>query len=201
MNHTRPHYGPGQLGKVLGWTRSEVNRAWHSDTIAGPDRQGRRWSATLVERIAADVAARQLTPPPPFVGAKLAATYIRVAIGAPVSASEVRALAEIGVVPVAGRYHGSATYGLSYLTGLRQDPAACQRIRQALGYPPTKPTARPDRSTPEPPPAAGRQQSQALHRLRRAGRAQPQPTGVDPLAELRRLVARHKATDHTQEAP
>jgi hypothetical protein len=133
MPPRRRGYGPIQFDR-LGLRAWQVDRARTLGLIPAPDLDGRRWSAALVEPLAARVPEIvAAVGEHPGVGANRAADQLaeRTSI-AGVHRSDVEALAERGLLRVVGAYKDWPLYDLAELQPLPDSPAAMDALRELV---------------------------------------------------------------------
>ncbi|MBV6699568.1 hypothetical protein [Kitasatospora aureofaciens] len=115
----REAYGLEVLRRRLGLVRRQFDEARDRGLIPEPDTEGRAWSAALEAELrarAAEIIAALGAVP--RVGAGKAALVIGHATGLPVTAEDVRRLAEAGILQASGEFRGHPTYSRESLAAM-----------------------------------------------------------------------------------
>lgn len=131
----REAYGPEVLRRRLGLVRWQFDEARERGLIPEPDVDGRAWSAAVEAGLRAGAA--ELTAAlgaVPRVGAGKAAIALGHTTGLPVTAEDVRILAEAGVLVASGEFRGHPTYSREALAAVPEAAVAevvTERLRRA----------------------------------------------------------------------
>ncbi|HEY8478578.1 MAG TPA: hypothetical protein VIL71_02000 [Spirillospora sp.] len=124
---TRGPYGMNQFAGHLGLARWQMRVGLESGVLPGPDLEGERWSAALVERaegLGERVVAEFGDDPP--VGSAKAAARLAERVGLDVERRDVEVLVAQGVLNVVSSFRGHPVYLLRDLD--RLDPAAVRSV-------------------------------------------------------------------------
>lgn len=124
---TRGHYGMHQFAGHLGLARWQMRVGLESGLLPGPDLDGERWSAALVEQsegLGERVVAKFGDDPP--VGSAKAAARLAERVGLDVERRDVEVLVAQGELNVVSSFRGHPVYLLRDLD--RLDPAAVRSV-------------------------------------------------------------------------
>jgi hypothetical protein len=133
-DHDRADYGPHRLADRVGLYRRQVERARDLGLLPAPDVDGTRWSAALVDDIAARTEQiRAALDAEQAWGATRCAHRLAEATGLAVEPADVEALAQRGLLHQVDEYKGYPLYRLADVDALteREDLAAVVAERQA----------------------------------------------------------------------
>ncbi|MFF3112639.1 hypothetical protein ACFVSN_26005 [Kitasatospora sp. NPDC057904] len=131
----RDAYGPEVLRRRLGLVRWQFDQARERGLIPEPDVDGRAWSAAAEAELRAGAA--ELTAAlgaVPRVGAGKAAVALGHTTGLPVTADDIRRLAEAGALRASGEFRGHPTYSREALAAVPEaavEEAVTERLRRA----------------------------------------------------------------------
>ncbi|WP_435060330.1 hypothetical protein [Streptomyces sp. bgisy060] len=125
----RSDYGPHQFPDRLGFSLWEFDRALKQGLIPPADINGQRWSAAVVESVAARAdEIRAATGNLPDMGATRAAALLEQRFGIPVASEVLIELDRVGLIECVGSYKGHPLYdghALEHFT----DQAALEKAR------------------------------------------------------------------------